>query len=136
MTRSSLLVLSHWCRRNWRNICPRLESPANIRGCAPGTRDACGGEVRFENSSFPGRVTRVLVDTQIPSTLMQSTLSRLAKEKGHRVRAVGVLSAVVRIFNEIAMHAKAQASNRMAKAYRASHGPRVNPHTQPQVRVR
>ena len=36
------------------------------------------------------------------------SLSRLAKEKGHRVRARGVLSAVVRIFNETAMHAKAQ----------------------------
>ena len=49
---------------------------------------------------------------------------------------MGVLSAVVRIFNQIAMHAKAQASNRMAKANRASHGPRVSPRTQAKVRVR
>ena len=29
---------------------PQLESLANIRGCAPGSRDVRGGEVRFENS--------------------------------------------------------------------------------------
>ena len=40
------------------------------------------------------------------------------------------LSAVEHIFNETAMHARAQASNRMAKANRASHGPRVSPHSQ------
>ena len=38
---------------------------------------------------------------------------------------MGVLSAVVHIFNETAMHARAQASYHMAKANRASHGPRV-----------
>ena len=53
------------------------------------------------------------------------SLSRLAEEKGHRVRVMGVLSAVVHIFNETSMHARAQASNRLAKANRASHGPRV-----------
>ena len=76
------------------------------------------------------------MDTRIPWMLLQSTLSRLAREKGHQVRAMGVSSAVVHIFNEIAMHAWAQASNRMAKANRASHGPRVSPHTQAKVRVR
>ena len=55
-----------------------------------------------------------------------NSLSLLAKEKDHRVRVMGVSSAVVRIFNETAMHVKAQASNRMAKANRASHGPRVS----------
>ena len=34
-------------------------------------------------------------------------------------------SAVVHIFNETAMDARAQASNRLARANRASHGPRV-----------
>ena len=29
-----------------------LESLANIRACAPGSRDVRGGGVRFENSSF------------------------------------------------------------------------------------
>ena len=48
----------------------------------------------------------------------------------------GVLSAAVHIFNETAMLAKAQASNRMAKADRASHGPRVSLHTQARVRVK
>ena len=38
---------------------------------------------------------------------------------------MGVLSAVEHIFNETAMHARAQASNRLARANRASHGPRV-----------
>ena len=39
-------------------------------------------------------------------------------------------------FNETAVHARAQASNRMAKANRASHGPRVSPQTQVKVRAR
>ena len=56
---------------------------------------------------------------------MRSTLSRLAKEKGHQVRAMGVSSAVEHIVNEIAMQARTLASNRLAKANRASHGPRV-----------
>ena len=34
------------------------------------------------------------------------------------------------------MHAKAQASNRMAKAIRASHGPRVSLHSQAKERVK
>ena len=54
-----------------------------------------------------------------------NSLSRLAKEKGHRVHVMGVSSAVEHIFNETAMHARAQASNRLARANRASHGPRV-----------
>ena len=74
---------------------------------------------------IPSRVTRDRVDTQIPWMLMRSTLSRLAKEKGHRFRVMGVLSAVGHIFNETAMHARAQASNRLARANRASHCPRV-----------
>ena len=49
---------------------------------------------------------------------------------------MGVLSAVEHFFNETAMHAKAQASNRMAKANRASHGPRVSPHSQAKARVK
>ena len=39
---------------------------------------------------------------------------------------MGVSNAVEHIFKESAMHARAQASNRLAKAKRASHGPRVN----------
>ena len=38
---------------------------------------------------------------------------------------MGVVSAVEHIFNETAMQARAQASNRLARANRASHGPRV-----------
>ena len=49
---------------------------------------------------------------------------------------MGVVSAVVRTFNETAMHTQAQASNRLAKAIRASHGPRVSPQSQAKVRVR
>ena len=65
-----------------------------------------------------------------------NSLSRLAKEKGHRVRVMGVLSAVEHIFNETAMHALAQASNRMAKAIGASHGSRVSLQSQAKERVR
>ena len=52
---------------------------------------------------------------------MQSTFSRQVKEKGHRVRAMGVLSAAEHIFDEAAMHTRTQASNRLARANRASH---------------
>ena len=38
---------------------------------------------------------------------------------------MGVLSAVEHIFNETAMYARAQASNLLTRANRASHGPRV-----------
>ena len=73
---------------------------------------------------------------QIPWMLMRPTLSRLAKEKSHRVHAMGVLSAVEHIFNETAMHARAQASNRLAKANRASHGPRESPQSHAKERVK
>ena len=49
----------------------------------------------------------------------QLSLSRQAKEKGHQVRAMGVLSAVEHIVNETAMQARTPASNRQAKAHRA-----------------
>ena len=78
-----------------------------------------------EEFVIPSQVTRVLVDARIPWMLLQSALSRLPKENGHRVRAMGASSAVEHIFNETAMHARAQASNRLARANRASHGPRV-----------
>ena len=53
---------------------------------------------------------------------MRSTLFRLAKDKGPRD---GVVSGVEHIFNETALHARAQASNRLARAKKASHGHRV-----------
>ena len=56
---------------------------------------------------------------------MRSILCHSVEEKGHRVHEMVVSSAVEHIFNETAMHARAQASNRMAKANRASHGPGV-----------
>ena len=56
--------------------------------------------------------------------------------RGHSDPMDGVFSAVEHIFNETAMHAKAQASNRMAKANRASYGPRVSPHSQAKARVK
>ena len=55
----------------------------------------------------------------------RSSVSRQAKENGHRVRAMDVLSAVEHVFKETAMQARTPASNRLAKAIRASHGPRV-----------
>ena len=63
-----------------------------------------------------------------------NSLSLLAKEKGHRVRVMGVFCAMEHIFNEAAMHARAQASSRLAKANRASHGPREP--TVPKARTR
>ena len=57
---------------------------------------------------------------------MQSTLSLVWQ--GERV----IKSAR----NETAMHARAQASNLVAKANRASHGGRVSPHSQAKVRAR
>ena len=85
--------------------------------------------VTFVEAKF-GKRTRgskpsdtVRVNTQIPWMLGRSVLSHQATVKGHRVRAVGVSSAVEHIFNETAMHARALASNRLAN--RASHGPRV-----------
>ena len=48
---------------------------------------------------------------------------------------MGVFKCGATHFDETAMHAKAQASNRMAKANRASHGPRVSPHSQAKARV-
>ena len=47
------------------------------------------------------------------------------KGKGHRVYETVASSAVERIFNVTAMHAKATASNHLARANRASHGQRV-----------
>ena len=64
-----------------------------------------------------------------------NSLSRQSKEKGQEVRAMGILSAVEHIFNETAMQARTLASNRLAKAVRASHGPRVSPQTQSSERM-
>ena len=61
----------------------------------------------------------------IPWMLMRSILCHPAQEKGHRLHEMVVSSAVEHNFNGIAMHAKATASHRLAKANRASHGPRV-----------
>ena len=74
---------------------------------------------------IPSRVTLALVGIQIPWMLMRSILFRVAREKGHRVRVMGVVSAVEHMFNETAMHARTPASTRLAKANRASHGQRV-----------
>ena len=35
--------------RNWRKIDTQLESFANVRGCAPGSRDVRGGEIWFKD---------------------------------------------------------------------------------------
>ena len=84
-------------------------------------------------------MTRVCVNTQIPWMLGRSTLtlSRQSKEKGHQVRAIGILiSAVEQIFNDTAMQARTPASNRLAKAIRAGHGPRVSLQSQAKERVK
>ena len=62
-----------------------------------------------------------------------NSLSRQSKEKDHPVRAMGVLSAMVRIFNDTAMQARTLAR---AKAIEASPGPRVIPQPQAKEKVR
>ena len=66
--------------------------------------------------------------------LERSTLSCQSKEKGHPFRVLGVLSAMEHIFNETAMQARTQARNCLAKAIKASHGPRVSPQSQAEER--
>ena len=48
-----------------------------------------------------------------------------AKGRGSSSPCDGCCKCGEHIFNETAMHARAQASNRLARANRASHGPRV-----------
>ena len=64
------------------------------------------------------------------------SLSRQSKEKGQPFRVLGVLSAMEHIFNETAMQARTLASNRQAKAIKASHGPRVSSESQAKERVK
>ena len=65
-----------------------------------------------------------------------NSLSRQSKGKGHPYRVLGVLSAMEHVFNETAMQARTRASKRLAKATRASHGPRVSPQSQAEERVK
>ena len=74
---------------------PKLELCANIRWCAPGNRDACGDEVRSENSWI--QVERH--EFALKSGSHGCWCSQLSLVE-YRKR-VGVLSAVVRIFYEI-----------------------------------
>ena len=62
----------------------------------------------------------------IPWILIRSVPCHPVKEKGHRVDETVASSAVEQIFIVTAMHAKAMASNHLAKANRASHGQRVS----------
>ena len=68
-------------------------------------------------------MTQVFVNARIPWMLGLSALSRRAKESGHQIRAMGVLSAARHIINETAIRPRTLASKRLAKAIRASHGP-------------
>ena len=65
-----------------------------------------------------------------------NSLSRQSKEQGHQVRATGVVSAVKHIFNEIAMQARTLESTRLAKAIKASRGPRVSLQSHAKKRVK
>ena len=60
-----------------------------------------------------------------PSDTQDILTPWMLQEKGRRVHEMVVSSAVEHIFNGTAMHAKATASHHLAKANRASHGPRV-----------
>ena len=78
---------------------------------------------------LPRQVTQDLEDTLNPRMLMRLILLHPAREKGYWVHATVVLSVVEFTVNETAifttLHAEAMASNRLAKANRASHCPRV-----------
>ena len=82
---------------------------------------------------IPSRVTRVCVNTQ---RLERSTLSCQSKEKGHPFCVLGVFGATEHSFNETAMQARTLASNCLAKAIKASHGPRVSPQSQAEEKVK
>ena len=84
----------------------------------------------FEDARLEARIGSMIRDSKPSDTGSRghsgpmdvdavNSLSHLAKEKGPRVRVMGVSS------KETAMHARARASNRLARANRASHGPRV-----------
>ena len=68
--------------------------------------------------------------------LERSTLSRQSKDKGHPFRVWGEISWPEHSFNETARQARMMASNRRAKAIKASHGPRVRPQSQAEERVK
>ena len=70
---------------------------------------------------IPSQVTEQLEDNLIPWMLVRSILCHPAKEMSHRVREKVVSGAVEHIFNVIAMHSKATASNHLARSNRASH---------------
>ena len=109
-----------------------------------GDRDVSGGEVwlRIHDAKpsdtglreHSDPIEQFCVNARIPLMLGLSTLSRQAQANCHQVRAMGVCSAMQHIFNENAMQARTPASNRMAKANRASHGPRVSSHSQAKAR--
>ena len=63
-------------------------------------------------------------------------VNSLSSGKGNGTRSPRGGLFQVRCGTLIAMHAKAHASNRMAKVNGASHGPRVSPHIQAKVTVR
>ena len=56
--------------------------------------------------------------------------------KGSSVSRVGVLSAMEHMFSETALQARTQASNCLAKAIKASHGPSVSPQSQAEEKVK
>ena len=106
--------MSRWCRELEKHLI------LNSNGLRT-FEDARLEVVAYVEAKFALRIRdSVLVDTQIPWMLMLSTLSlSSAKGKWSSSPRDGY------IFNETAVHTQAEASNRMAKANRASHGPRV-----------
>ena len=84
---------------------------------------------------IPSRVTRVRVDTDPMDADAVNSLTS-GKGKGSLSPRDGFFSAVEHIFNETAMHARAQASNRTAKAIKASHGPKVSPQSPAEEKVK
>ena len=63
-------------------------------------------------------------------------VNSLSSVKGTRPPGPRDGCAVEHIFNETAMQARTLASNRLAKAIKSSHGPRVSPQSQAKERVK
>ena len=100
------------------DVVPYMEAKFGLR-----IRDPKPSDTGFREHSDPMDVGAV------------SSLSS-GKGKCHQIRAMGVLSAVQHMFNETAMQERTLARKRLAKAIRASHGPRVNLQSQAQERVK
>ena len=114
--RCSLLELQAGMER-WESYVSRYEKKM---------KDKLGDEIKLAGleSLVPEELEKHLIlNSDCLRTFEDARLevvTHLAKHNCHRVRVMGVLWSVEHIFNETAMNARTQASNRLTKANRAS----------------